>query len=360
MNVLHIGYIRNTKQSGVAVVVPKYLEIQSKHNDITCALCNLCSYDLGEKDGEYSVYFENDFSRLPEPFNKPDIIVFHEIYRKQFIKLYKLALKNNIPYIIVPHGSLTNNAQNHKKIKKIFGNFLLFNGFIKNASCIHFLSNYEYRESQKFNFKDYFILGSGIDYPLNLPRNKKENILLYIGRLDLKIKGLDLLIEAINLIQDEIRKHEFRVEVYGPNYENTKEEMQRMIELYKINDIFLIKEPIFGTEKAKIYQKSYAFLQLSRTEAQCLGVMEAMAYGLPAIVTEGSTFLSTVVENELGYGVSYNPNEIAETIKKIIKEKKKSELFGANASNYILKKYNWEKIGNKQYEEYSKLVGDKK
>lgn len=359
MNILHIGYVKNIKQSGVSVIVPKYLEMQSKHPNINCAFLNLCDYNPNTDNAKYCVYCGKEFLSLPSPFNKPDLIIFHEIYRPAFIKLYKDALRNRIPYIIIPHGSLTNTAQKKSKLKKIIGNFFLFNKYIKSANYVHFLSEYEKNESKKFSIKDSFVIGSGINDSVDLKNIKKENILLYIGRLDTNIKGLDLIIESINLISEYIRKTKFKVKMYGTDSINCKEELLQMINKYNLNDIISINPPVFDEKKYVEYKKAYAFLQLSRTEAQCLGVMEAMTYELPVIVTEGSTFKKIVCDNELGYGVEYDPDDIAKKIKKLIENKEKAKKMGENAAKYVLKNYKWEEIVNQQYNVYIKLVGDK-
>ena len=53
----------------------------------------------------------------------------------------------NIPYIIIPRGSLTTSAQSIKPIKKKIGNILCFNSFVKKSVAIQYLTLDEYKTS---------------------------------------------------------------------------------------------------------------------------------------------------------------------------------------------------------------------
>ena len=56
---------------------------------------------------------------LPAPFNKPDLIVFEQFYMfGKYIPFVREIIRSGIPYIIVPRGELTRNAQKQKYWKK--------------------------------------------------------------------------------------------------------------------------------------------------------------------------------------------------------------------------------------------------
>lgn len=104
MNILHITSITSAKSSGVAHAVIKYLKYEKKI--VNVAVLNIKEKIESKDVKSYNYYEYNSISKLPEPFNKPDLVVFNEVYKPEYIKLYKECLKHQIKYIIIPHGCL--------------------------------------------------------------------------------------------------------------------------------------------------------------------------------------------------------------------------------------------------------------
>ena len=193
MNILHIAYISNNKANGVSVVVPKYVEEQAKYEDL--ALLNLSNYSISEEYENAKIFNipnANSIKLLDEPFNNPDLVIFHEVYRYPYIKIYKELNEKKIPYIIIPHGSLNKKVQRKNIIKKKIGNIVFFKRFVKYANKVQFLSNREKSMSIKYN-KNSYVLGNGICINENIKKIKKDREIfkyIYIGRFDIKVKDI--------------------------------------------------------------------------------------------------------------------------------------------------------------------------
>lgn len=113
MNLLHVCSITNNKTSGISNVVPEHFINQSKF--VKVALLNCNNTQIERLKSEKNVFYYNEINKnidnLPKPFNCPDLVVFHGIYISQYISIYNKILKKDIPYIIIPHGSLTKDAK---------------------------------------------------------------------------------------------------------------------------------------------------------------------------------------------------------------------------------------------------------
>ena len=87
-----------------------------------------------------------------------------------------------------------------------------------------------------------------------------------------------------------------------------------------------------------------------------LGVIEALSYGLPCFVTEGTTLLQFVNENKCGWGVKTDRKEILKGLKKVYSDVNDFELMSNNAVRAINKCFTWEVIANDTLSKYEKII----
>lgn len=350
MVILHITDVANVNGNGVAVAVNNYLKYESMNNIVASYYLSGC---VGEKN-KYSYEKYKTISSLPSPFNKPDIVIFNEVYKIKYISLYKECIKNNIKYVIIPHGSLNEGAQKKKKIKKIIANLFLFNKFICNATAIQFLNDTEMRDSI-FKYNKGIVHGNGVE--ISKYKNEcKNNDLVFIGRYDVKVKGLDVIADICHKNAKWFRDNKVKVMLYGRASKNGVEELKELVSKKNISDIMVINGPIYGNEKEKILSDCYGFLQTSRHEGQPMGILEALSVGVPCIVTFGTSFGEYVNDNNCGYGVNFDSNEIFKKIKKLYDDKANRDLLATNARKQCIEDFEWTKIIDITCEEYKELI----
>lgn len=312
MIIVHIANIDTSVIGGVQIAVPKMVKAQSQHAEV--CLLNTHGDQVG---GIKTLQFNGKFAidKLPEPYNKPNIVVFHEVYRFEYISIYRELIKLGIPYVIIPHGCLSVKAQKKKRIKKTVANIIFFNKFLKNARLIQYLANNEQVLSA---FKEYpsEVMGNGV----SIPSEKKSSFtginirFVYIGRLEMYIKGLDILLAAIKNSEDLLRKCGATFEFYGPDYDGSHKLIAQMIHKLNIGDLVQLEKEKMGIEKQKILLSATCFIQTSRTEGLPLGPLEALSYGLPCIVTHG-VGLGGVIES---YGAGYQSENTIDGVSKSI------------------------------------------
>ena len=85
MVILHIATIRDDPTNGVCVLVPKLIETQRKL--VTTGLLNLNEYQLDENSNYFTYSEPFSLTALEAPFNKPDLVVFHQVYSPEYIKI---------------------------------------------------------------------------------------------------------------------------------------------------------------------------------------------------------------------------------------------------------------------------------
>lgn len=361
MNILFLSNLTTNLWAGPNNSVPAQVAAQSKIDNVLWFNNNTNDIRFWKNKGLPIVNLSDTHSatleKLPVPFNNPDIIVVEETYCHPFNKIISTAQRNNIPYIIIPRSTLTNQAQKHKFLKKIIGNFLYFNRMFKKAAAIQYLTDQEYKESGDVWNKNSFILPNGINIP-DIPAKSFESSKInavYIGRLEKYQKGLDILLSAICKTREDLINSNFTLKLYGPDRENTVAGLKKFVNDNGLSDIVCFMSPVFGDEKADVLKQADIFIMSSRFEGHPMGLIEALAYGLPCIATTGTNMRVEIEKNNAGWTADNNEESIAAALKAMLAERKQLSIKSRNARN-LASQYDWEQIAWKSHEIYSEII----
>lgn len=233
---------------------------------------------------------------------------------------------------------------------------MLFNKFINGASAIQCLSQ---RELETTNFgKNKFIGTNGVDMPKIRKNDFNENKInfTYIGRLDPFHKGIDLMIKAIAVKKDILFKSNCRFHLYGPDRFGWGDEIRRMISENGVDNLVQLHSEVSGAEKEKILLDADVFIQTSRFEGMPMGILEALGYGLPVLITEGTTLGACVKDYNAGWVAETSMESIAKCFEKVIEEKAFFKEKSQQAIKLIEENFEWKKIAEETVQKYKDIV----
>ncbi|MFH1602240.1 MAG: glycosyltransferase family 4 protein [Candidatus Shapirobacteria bacterium] len=195
------------------------------------------------------------------------------------------------------------------------------------------------------------VIGNGIEKITHV-RKKRSKVILYLGRIEVDQKGLDLLVSAFKKFL-ELSGKKFRLIIAGSG---NKREVSRLKQIVKENQLekrIKLTGRINGKEKEKLLEKSAVMAVSSRFETFSMVALEAMAHGLP-IVSFDIDGLKWTPKKACLKVSAYDPDEFAKSLAKILSSKTLANKMALKGRGYA-GNFTWDKIAQK-YSLYIKKV----
>ena len=203
--------------------------------------------------------------------------------------------------------------------------------------------------------------GNGVHLPppsrIARPGSTGKRRLLYLGRIDTEIKGLDLLVAACGKIRAEMLASGALVDLYGPDWTNSVSALNQEIQRLGLSGIVRIHDPVRGDAKTTVYAEHDAFLQTSRTEAHSLAALEALGAGLPCLLTRSGHMADEVATAGAGWAVETTVDGIAQGILDVLRIPVADlQQLGKNGRKLAAEQYSWQRSATLSVAAYRKYL----
>lgn len=363
MKILYISGLSNNLAAGPNWSVPAGIKAQERIDDVLWInLTEACLPHWQEVKAyhnikEYGLKFVLDI--LPDGFRRPDLVVFEGFYMPEHTSIARRLRRECIPYVIVPRGSLTRRAQRGgclKRLKKAVANLLMFKPYTRGALAIQYLTEAERSDSGvSWNIRS-FVVPNGFTTPAEYKSSFSVNGLraVFIGRLDMYHKGLDVLLDACAREHAFLREHGVTLSLYGPRRYDF-ERIGEYVRHHGIGDIVTMHDEIAGDEKRHVLLDSDLFVLTSRFEGHPMGLIEALAYGVPALVSPGSNMADEIAAADAGWVCDAEAGSVAAALRRIVREKETLPAKSAGARRLSLA-YDWDSIARDFHEKTTALL----
>lgn len=278
-----------------------------------------------------------------------DIIHIHEHRHSLAIATHRYARKNNIPYVLQAHGSVLPFFQK-EKLKEIFDKIWGFD-ILHDADSIFALTEIEKQQYLKMGVNEDKIkivpLGINLDEYNALPDKGKfkskyniqddEKLIVFLGRIH-EIKGLDLLIKALNIISDE----NVKLAIIGGDY-GFLDTVKSLINEFNLEDKVIFPGVLVGEDKKEALVDCDIFVMPSRYESFTTSGLEAMACSKPLVLTKNNHIHNWVSDN-VGLTCEFDETDLANCIETLLNNETLCKQFGETGRKLIEDKYDWTKV----------------
>jgi len=293
-----------------------------------------------------------------------DIVHIHGLWNFHANFAAHAAQWRRTPFLVTPHGMLDRWALRRSRLKKIAYGFLFERRNLRKAARVQFFNDEELIESQDFEPRlKAFVLPNGVQTDLwrsvpgrnafleTHPEFRGRVVVLFLGRLHPK-KGFDLLIPAFATVSQRING--LHLVIAGPDENGYRQKIEEMVKQCGVSDQVTFTGMVQGETKREILAASDFFILTSHQEGDSIAVKEAMAAGLPVIITNSCHF-NEVAQEGAGIVVPQDIKEITKALEKMATEAQREEM-GKRAANLIAKHYTWTRIVEQLLETYKEIL----
>ncbi len=231
------------------------------------------------------------------------------------------ALAAGVPFVVSPRGSFMTWAMNQKTLKKRVYLALVERRLMNQAAAIHCTSSLEQQQLDTWGFRPpVFVIPNGLDLTpfgrlpargalrraLGVPPD--GTLSLFVGRLHQE-KRPDLMIEAFATVARSSPKA--HLAIVGPEGDGSGKKAQKQAQALGLSHCIHFTGLLTGTALMQSYADADLHVLLSHRESFAMVVAEAMAAGLPVLVTAEVGLAAEVARAGAGYRVAAEPEGIA-------------------------------------------------
>jgi len=295
---------------------------------------------------------------LDENIRHYDVAHIHAVFNYSTHAAARAALRRGTPYIVRPLGTLNESyslRQGASK-KKVYLRWIARTE-LDGAQALHCTSGAEAEDLRRLNLRPPKVV---IPHGLRLeefdavfaaraqrvsPPSKR---LLFFGRVHPK-KGFDLLLPAVQKLAP---RYDFRLIVAGPGDDSyiatLKADAQRRGIASRVEWAGMFS----GPKRLEPFADADIFVLPSYNENFGIAVAEAMACGIPVVVSDQVDLCIAVHDAHAGLVTTCDAGELATGIAKLLDDAELRATMGANGRRLVAEEFRWDRVAARLHHLY--------
>jgi glycosyltransferase involved in cell wall biosynthesis len=235
---------------------------------------------------------------------------------------------------------------------------------LQKAFCLRALTEAEALQYRGFGFRGRIaVIPNGVDFPVRpspelllrrYPELQGKRVVLFLGRFHRK-KGLDLLIPAWRTVASQ--SPDAHLLLAGPDSDGTLAEAKSAVAGHGLRSSVTFTGALNGDLKMSALACASGFVLPSRSEGFSAAVLEALASGVPAVITNNCNF-HEVATHRCGWVVQQETKEIAAALRQLLDiSPSEHESMRINACRLIASKFTWARVAQQMDQLYAWALG---
>lgn len=291
-----------------------------------------------------------------------DVLHNHGMWQMNAVYPGWATKKGKINLVVSPRGAFSKWAMQYgSRMKKVFWP-LVQRPALEYTTCFHATAESEYEDIRRMGFmQPVAVIPNGINIPEMPPKTATGfRTLLFIGRIH-SVKGLDMLLPAWRAVQD--RFPEWRLVIAGSDdgyYGNSGYlgDMHALAQQLHLKRIEFVGE-LRGHKKLKAYQEADLYILPSYSENFGMTVAEALAAGMPAIVSKGAPWRGLETHGA-GWWIDIGVEPLVACLEDALTYSQAALAdMGLRGRGWMEAEFSWAHLGQRMAETYNWLIGNR-
>lgn len=310
----------------------------------------------------YSPSMARHLARVTAEF---DLVHVHSLWLFPQFAAQWAARRSRVPYIVSPHGSLDPYLRSHGRLRKAVTNALWQTQMLREAALLHVTTEEEgaliadiapatprHTVPVGIWLDRLQSAGDGARFRARFLDGRDADVVLFFGRITYK-KGLDLLINSF--------AHVARVSdtamlvIAGPDDENLRPRLQRLVDQHGLGGRVIFTGPLYHQDRADAFKAATVWALSSYTENFGIAVMEALAAGIPTIISTEVNLAGIIREHDAGIVAGTTPDAFGPALARLIVQKERHAALASRGQD-LATQYDWRRVAPRLEEMYRRAL----
>lgn len=288
-----------------------------------------------------------------------DLTHLHSVFLPENLWVSRLG----VDYVVTPNGGYGPRVVRgrNQPLKRLWIS-VFERSYLDRARAIHAVSPPEVNDLRNFGVSVPIpFVPNGVDETLlkrDFPKPQEGKAFVYLGRMSVEHKGLDLLVEGYAAFYKDRSGKIPPLVLAGPDFRGGRKQLQKLLQRLGIIDSVRFEGPVFGEDKWALLAQARLFVHTSRWEGMPFSVLEALSLGRPVLVTPETNLARYVEEYGAGWVVEGTPEAVAQGLAAVLEGSPWDlDTAGKRARTLAEDNFSWPSVARKMAAAYRNMLG---
>lgn len=293
-----------------------------------------------------------------------DLVHIHGVWQYPTLAAARACRHFRVPYVLSPCGALDPYGLRVRRGFKLLYGLLIERQTLRRAEAIHFTSPLEREQARMFGFNRPNVVIprslrlDGMPKPplgafrARHPEIGNRKILLFLGRLHPK-KRLDLIVEAFTILA---RRHNDTHLVFAGPEDGGGSQAREKLKQSGLQRRATFTGLLKGADKWSALRDSSLFLLPSEDENFGVAVLEALATGLPVLISRYVGLADWIKRGQAGMVVDQNPSAWAAAIERILLDQPMTKSMGEAGIRLAAEEFSTPRVAASMRDFYERIL----